>query len=316
MTLCGDQFAPVTWAMGFLRAPLDVVTDALQSWRRDIHGSAQADRRLGGLREHVLELEPLTGGVMPRELVVATQNPEWTALFGCGIQGGDAVSTVGHLSRTLQCQGLALRSIAHRARQFEMFGPIRTDFLNYVRTISVTRDGGRWRFDAAGTVQDFEEVEAYSRTRVAERFTPPMLADYCAAVGLRPFEEDFFPGPSVLVRNPAVPPPGGLVLSIRDAQAHWSAPTGLDPLAGPGPGCPELPRGQRAQRRVWDSNPRTFPSGAFKAPALGHYANPPGHPTDRAGVAGPSSHHGPDPRGTGRSGTCRVDVACGRPNCC
>jgi hypothetical protein len=28
-------------------------------------------------------------------------------------------------------------------------------------------------------------------------------------------------------------------------------------------------------RRVWDLNPRTFPSGAFKAPALGRYANPP-----------------------------------------
>jgi hypothetical protein len=100
----------------------------------------------------------------------------------------------------------------------EMFAPIATEFLNYVRIISVVQDGGRWRFDADGTVQDFEDVEAYGRRRIAERFTDTMLADYAAALGLRPFDNEFFPGPSVLVRNPAVPPPGALVLTLRDAQ--------------------------------------------------------------------------------------------------
>lgn len=229
VTLWGDMFAPVTSAMGFLRAPLDVVADGLVAWRREIHGSVQSERLPGGLRDHVSNLEPLTGGVYPRELVVVTANPEWTAVFDCGVEGGDPSTTVGYLARTLPVQGVVVVSIpdvppaAGRpqrfgARQFEMFAPIPTDFLNYVRTVSVVRDGDRWRFDANGTVQDFEDVGAYKRRRVAERFTSTMLVDYAAALGLKPFERGFFPGPSVLVRNPAVPPAGGLVLSLEDAQ--------------------------------------------------------------------------------------------------
>lgn len=51
--LCGDAFAPITSHVGFLRAPLDVVAQALTSWRRDIHGSAQAELLSRGLRDHV-----------------------------------------------------------------------------------------------------------------------------------------------------------------------------------------------------------------------------------------------------------------------
>lgn len=232
VTLLGDLFAPVTSAMGFLRAPLGEVADGLTSWRRDIHGSAESVRLDGGLRGNVSALEPLTGGVRPRELVVATGNPEWTAIFDCGVQGGDPSTTVGFLARTLRAQGVTVVSIPdvpadvgqperYGARQFEMFGPVATDFLNYVRTVSLVRDGSRWRFDANGTVQDFEHIEAYRRRKVAERFTPSMLVEYAAALGLDPFNEAFFPGPCVLVSNPAVPPPGAVVLSIHDAQ-RWA----------------------------------------------------------------------------------------------
>ncbi|WP_382401679.1 hypothetical protein [Flexivirga alba] len=104
------------------------------------------------------------------------------------------------------------------ARQFEMFAPIPTNFLNYVRTVSVVRDGSRWRFDVNGTVQDFEDIEAYKRRRIADRLSATMLADYAAALGLRPFDQNFFSGPSVLVRNSATPPPDAVVSSLRDAQ--------------------------------------------------------------------------------------------------
>jgi hypothetical protein len=236
VTLWDDALAPVTSAMGFLCAPLEEVVDGLSQWRREIHGSVRAARLEGGLRANVAVLEPLTGGVRPRELVVATRNPQWSAVFDCGVQGGDQVSTVGFLARELQTQGVVVCSIPDvpagdpwrperfGARQFEMFGPLDTDFLNYVRTISVVRDGARWRFDAGGTVQDFEDVEAYKRRKVTERFTADMLVDYAAALGLEPFDDEFFPGPCVLVSNPATPPPGGAVLSLRDAR-RWA---GLD----------------------------------------------------------------------------------------
>ena len=215
--------------MGFLRAPLDVVAEGLVAWRRRIHGSATLEPLGGGFQANVSALEPLTTGVRPRELVVSTRNPEWTAVFDCGIQGGDPVSTVGHLARSLKLYGVVVASIPdvpaaagqpprYGARQLEMFGPLATDFINYVRTISVVRDGDRWRFDANGTVQDFEDLDAYSRRKVADRFTPTMLAEYAAALGLSPFDDDFFPGPCALVSNSAVAPPGLLVLSIKEAQ--------------------------------------------------------------------------------------------------
>lgn len=227
--LCGDAYAPVTSRIGFLRAPLDFVASGLLAWRRAIHGSAEACRLAGGLRDNVMALEPLTAGARPRELLVATGAPGWTAVFDCGVRGGDQTTTVGYLARSLRVQGVVVVSVpdvpaaAGRpprfgARQLEMFGPDMTEFLNYVRTISVVRDGKRWRFDANGTVQHFEDVEAYSRRKIADRLTGSMLVAYTSALGLRPFEMDFFPGPSVLVRNSAEPPAGALVLSLHAAQ--------------------------------------------------------------------------------------------------
>lgn len=231
-TLEGDLYAPVTSAIGFLRAPLEVVAEGLAVWRRQIYGSVRVEHLDGGLFANVSKLEPLTGGARPRELVVATRNPEWVSLFDNQVEGGDPITTVGYLARTLAVQGAVVVSIPdapargegrvarYGARQLEMFAPIDTSFLNYVRTISVVQDGSRWRFDANGTVQDFEDVQAYGRRRVADRFTGAMLAEYAAALGLKPFDSDFFSGPSVLVRNPATPPPGAAVLSLRDAQSR------------------------------------------------------------------------------------------------
>lgn len=100
-------------------------------------------------------------------------------------------------------------------------GPLENGFLNYVRTISVMRDASRWRFDADGTVQGYEDVQAYSRRRIADRFTSEMLCDYASAVGAEPFADDFYPGPSVLVSNAAVLSPGGWSLTIAEAQRRF-----------------------------------------------------------------------------------------------
>lgn len=91
----GDLYAPVTSAMGFVRAPLEIVAGGLTSWRRTIHGSVKSERLDGGFRANVSALEPLTGGVRPRELVVSTGSPEWTAIFDCGIQGGGSGAGLG-----------------------------------------------------------------------------------------------------------------------------------------------------------------------------------------------------------------------------
>lgn len=211
MTGLEDRRDPVTAAIGFLEAPPDDVAAALRAWRAQIHGAADVEHLPGGLVQNVGRLEPLTGRVRPRELVVGTAGGRWTALFDCGVRGGDPVASVGHLSRSMGVQGVVVVCVAEgavrgqAARQLQLFGPLPTDFLNYVRTISVVQDGSRWRFDAHGVVQDFEEVEAYVARRVEDRLTPEMLQRYCRALGLEPFAPDFYAGPSRLVTNPSAP---------------------------------------------------------------------------------------------------------------
>jgi hypothetical protein len=215
MTLLDDKYAPVTAQIGFLRVPLAQASKAFTVWRAEIHGTARVTPLPGGLVENVLHLEPLTAAVRPRELLIATGNPEWTAVLDCGIRGHDQIPPVGYLSRALKCQGLAVYSVPFTGPdsrspcggiQFSMFGPLRTHFLNYVRTISLVQDRSLLRLDATGTGQFVEETAASSAAssppRVTDRFTLQMFARYCAVLGLRPFEEDFYPGPSVLIASP------------------------------------------------------------------------------------------------------------------
>jgi hypothetical protein len=243
-TLLSDRFAPITSAIGFLEIGLDEATDALLTWRRRLYGDAKATERREPLAEVLCSLEPLTLGVRPRELLVATVSP-WTAYFDCGANGGDPVSTVGYLCTVIGCRGAVAVSIPdtagtrhehpgrYGAVQFELYGPDMTEFLNYIRTVSAVNDGGRWRFDANGTVQDFEDLDAYRRRRKRDRFTSDMLAGYLAALGLRPFDDDFYEPQSVLVTSNQPVPEGGLALSLADAQARQGIVPGVaDELPG------------------------------------------------------------------------------------
>lgn len=84
----------------------------------------------------------------------------------------------------------------HGAIILELYGPENTDFLNYVRSLAVANDGGRWAFDQAGTPQPFEELDRYQARSVRERFTSDALDRYLRALGVRAFDEGFYlPGP-------------------------------------------------------------------------------------------------------------------------
>jgi hypothetical protein len=170
--LLSDRYAPITSAIGFLELPLEEAGKGLLAWRKELFGwRTKASAVSGSLPEMLERLPPLTGGVRPRELLVGTFGDRWTAYFDCAFQGSDPSSTVGHLSQALQCQGVTVSSVPHTVGtslatpgryggvQFELYGPLQTDFINYVRTISAAHDGERWRFDADGTVQAFEQTD-------------------------------------------------------------------------------------------------------------------------------------------------------------
>ena len=75
--ICGDTFAPITSSAGFLRGQTNLIVNGLVEWRQQLHGEPDVKRLAGGLLDNVGALEPLTEGTRPRELIVATRNPDW-----------------------------------------------------------------------------------------------------------------------------------------------------------------------------------------------------------------------------------------------
>ncbi|GBE23813.1 hypothetical protein BMS3Bbin02_00078 [bacterium BMS3Bbin02] len=195
-------------------------------------------RPRGGFPEVLSLLEPLKGGSRPRELLVAVGS-HWTAYFDGGLNGGDPISAIGHLSRTVKCQGVAVRTNPHTydrvkrpsgrmgSVQFQLFGPLDTDFLNYVRGVSVTFTGSRWEFHANGTEQVFEEPEVYETRRVRDHFTTDMLERYCQALGIDVFSPGAYGPGAVLLTSHVRTAPGGYVMTLAEVQEYLGIVSGF-----------------------------------------------------------------------------------------
>ena len=144
----------------------------------------------------------------------------------------DVFSPVSYLSEVLKCRGLDVACIPDRSEipakdalqiygaiTFSLYGPEKTDWLNKIRHIGVTNDSSGWEFETDGTIQPYEETESYSKRRLVDRFTPEMLEGYCAALGIRLFDEDFFGGQCLASqqKTAVLPRP---TMSIAEARSH------------------------------------------------------------------------------------------------
>jgi hypothetical protein len=231
-TLLNERFAPITSSVGFLRLDLDEAVEALSGWRRSlVHGRVSSSEVETGFPDCLHYLEPLTAGARPRELL-AEASDGWTAYFDCSLRGTDAVSAISYLARKAACQGLAIETVPHTVGtagvrngrygsvQFQMFGPLKTHFINYVRTIAVAFDGSRWIFSTSGTEQWFEETETYSSRRVRDRFTSEMLGRYCKALDLDVFDPGTYGPRAALVESEVKMPSGAPIRSLTDVQ-RW-----------------------------------------------------------------------------------------------
>lgn len=206
--LFDGRLAPITSEMGFLEAPPAAAVQTFVDWQRPIHeplGVSLTDGPVaGGLEEVLLSLLPLTNVVRRRHLFVPTAGP-WVAYFDNGHRGTDAFSAVSYLAQHLGCRGLRVAAVPdtiegefkgargeYGAVVMEVYGPDRTDVLNYVRSVAVVNDGGRWDFSQSGTPFPFEDVKQYGARRVKDRFTFEMLGRYLSELGLSPFDEGFY----------------------------------------------------------------------------------------------------------------------------
>jgi hypothetical protein len=204
---------PVGWAVGFVQRPLDDVLRAMRAWRDHRPKQRKLDRV--PIVDQLAQLPPLQQPPH-RELVVGTRS-DWTAYFDNSILGGDPVSWVGHLSRELNCQGviaihIPIGQYPYPATQFELLGPAGEKPLRYIRTVSAgIYDEGRWRFDAWGPEQSFEEPAAYSSRLIRERLTRDMLLRYLAAFRIAADDPSFY-GDGVLFERRAWRRPRSMTL--------------------------------------------------------------------------------------------------------
>jgi hypothetical protein len=199
--LFGGRFAPITSTIGFLRTDDSRAVQAFVDWQQDIQkkrGVSLVERKIQGDFEFAIQqLLPLTSVERRRYLFIPTRS-NWTAFLDNGHQGTDVFSPLSYLAEKLSCEAARATHVPEgRGKQYpavvlELYGPNRSEFLNYVRSVAVTYDGRKWAFEAAGETQPFEEVARYSSRLARDRFTPEMLANYLKALGIRAFEQDFY----------------------------------------------------------------------------------------------------------------------------
>ncbi len=234
--LLDGRLAPITSTIGFLEAPAAEAAAAFLDWYRGIHeplGRRLTERRVGGgLEPALLSLLPLVSVLRTKHLFVPTASP-WCAFFDNGHRGTDAFSVMSWLAQRLGCRGRRVTAVPdtiegeykgargeYGAVVLEVYGPERTHFLNYQRSIGAVHDGDRWSFDAGGTPFPFEETERYRARRVRDRFTFDMLERYLRKLGLSAFDEDFYlPGPgaeAVLIEQTGARPAGAREFGLEE----------------------------------------------------------------------------------------------------
>lgn len=202
--LLDDRWAPVTSEMGFLETSAEHAARAFGVWQAGLmepRGIAVEVRPVSGTLEQALSsLLPLTTPEVRRHLFIPTHSP-WTAYVENARGGTDATSVMRYMARTLGCRSLRVVAVPNTIRKdkgrygavmLSVYGPHDTEWLNQVRVVEASNDGGRWVFGQFGEPFPFEKVERYQARRVRDRFTFEMLEEYLRHLGLSPFEEGFY----------------------------------------------------------------------------------------------------------------------------
>jgi len=199
----GGPTWPIGWGVGYLKRPYEDVRLAFGDWYDELRFESRwIDLDDMSLLDMLRRLAPIQG-TYTRHLIVQTVGP-WTACFDNSQLGGDQASWVGYLSRRLDCEAILATHVPREqyglpATQFQLLGPSGDQPLRYVRTISAgIFDEGRWRFDVSGAPQPFEDVAAYSRRLIRDRFTREMLLNYLRSHGISADDPSFYRNGSII----------------------------------------------------------------------------------------------------------------------
>lgn len=119
----------------------------------------------------------------------------WTVMLTDGPLGTDPGLFPSRAASRYGCTAIRATAAEPSPDRFgavilEVFDPSSTDGLARCRrAIAAADDGGRWVFIDEGTPFDFEDLSAYGRRRIRDRFTPAMLRGYLHELGV-PVDHD------------------------------------------------------------------------------------------------------------------------------
>ena len=234
--LLDNRFAPLTFTWGFVESPFSQFSEAFIQWqdKLDARFGTRTERKnfRAVLSESLLALEPLTTP-LDRYLLTETRSG-WSAIFANGLRVNDVYSPVSYLPTVLGCRGLEIACVPDRSHcadkdglqiygavKFALYGPNKTDWINRIRSVSVTNDVGGWEFAAQGEAQPYEQIENYRKRKIVDRFTPEMLESYCGALGIELFNSDFY-GERCLLGHTTkrAASAQGPIMSISEARSH------------------------------------------------------------------------------------------------
>lgn len=172
--LFGGRFPNWTEMIAFLQSSIDQALDAIPPEPSQKAGAWEDARPLDAI---------LSEGRTTQHLLVPTHSA-WLGYFRY------EMSSVHHVPQYISRRGRFRTVLVGSSRGGRRLSVYRSGML--IRYLQLSDSGGRWVFHQEGEPLAFEDVAAYERRRIRDRFTSEMLEQYCAALGLRPFDDDFY----------------------------------------------------------------------------------------------------------------------------
>lgn len=213
--LLQGRWMPITTHLTFLEGTVDDLVDSFMGFRGkgvlERTGYPLRVRPVQGDLEGMLgHLEPLVTGAGPwRYLFMPTAEPTvpggpWTCVLENNWTGTDPgiaspFTFRGFRSVSVSSAPSNLDRATNRGGYgIHEFGLYWADPDGYHglsgRSVGIAQYESirKWTFVDMGDPLPFEDTSRYSARRVRDKFTQELLIQYAAAVGLRPFDEDFF----------------------------------------------------------------------------------------------------------------------------
>jgi hypothetical protein len=225
-----NEFAPVTFEIGFLAAPLDKTVKVFSGWMHKTLHRTTRTTRTGSLRQLLSSMEPLDHE--GRTSLFSETRSGWVACFENGSRRPEPERSVSYLSKLLKTNAIVFKMVPDTmgdrspgkrgiwgAYGFSLYGPSAANHLGLLRSVALSNDVDGWIFEAAGSPQPFEKLEAYKKRRKVERVDIQLLADYARAMGIELLDEKFY-GPravSIFADLPFRSAP--VAVSYREAQS-------------------------------------------------------------------------------------------------